>query len=388
MAGIRKKTYKNKNGAEKTKYYIVYKDINGNQCSGGGYETKREAQSHLKEFENIESESDVTLKYIFDLFKSKMNKYANTTQNMYNSYYNRFFKEIENVKYRKLTSVYLQDLFDKIEAISPYIAVICLKMWKSATNNAIKKRIINTNKFNDIDTIKTPKTNKNHLTVNLILQMLEIAKTKFCKKYYTMFFTFIGTGMRAGEILALSKQDFDYNKKILSVNKQYTHGELKFKPKTDSSIREVFLFQELADAILDYLPEVEGDILFPNQVGGYIMHRNFSERFWKSLKKEAGITERVRLHDLRGSYVDLVLSSGLSPKFAQNQLGHAKTQTTLDIYAKNNEDMVMLAETKIGEFFKSGGKTVEKNEEVEKPKVISFSEARAKRNKKAPFGTF
>lgn len=44
--------------------------------------------------------------------------------------------------------------------------------------------------------------------------------------------------------------------------------------------------------------------------------------------------------------------------------------------------MVMLAETKISEFFKSGGKTVEKT------KIISFFEARAKRNKKAPYGTF
>jgi integrase len=279
-------------------------------------------------------------------------------------------------------------LFDKIEEISPYIAIICLKMWKSATNNAIKKRIINTNKFNDIDTIKTPKTNKNHLTVNLILQMLEIAKTKFCKKYYTMFFTFIGTGMRAGEILALSKSDFSYEKKTFNVNKQYTHGELKFKPKTDSSIREVFLFQELADAILDYLPEVEGDILFPSEKGGYIDLRNFSERYWKRLKETASITDRVRLHDLRGSYIDMLLSSGLSPKFAQNQVGHAKTQTTLDVYAQNNADMIGIAEEKIGKIFKSGGKSVEKVQEVEKPKVISFSEARAKRNKKAPFGTF
>ena len=68
MAGIRKKTYTDKNGKQTTRYYIIYKDINGHQCSGGGYDTKKEAQRHLTEFENIQSESDVTLKYIFDLF--------------------------------------------------------------------------------------------------------------------------------------------------------------------------------------------------------------------------------------------------------------------------------------------------------------------------------
>lgn len=33
------------------------------------------------------------------------------------------------------------------------------------------------------------------------------------------------------------------------------------------------------------------------------------------------------------------LSSGLSVKFAQNQAGHSKTQTTLDIYARYHQDM-------------------------------------------------
>lgn len=29
-----------------------------------------------------------------------------------------------------------------------------------------------------------------------------------------------------------------------------------------------------------------------------------------------------------------------SIKFVQNQLGHAKSQTTLDVYARNNTDMI------------------------------------------------
>ena len=77
MAGVRKKTYI-KNGKQVTRYYIVYKDINGNQCSGGGYDTRKEALRHLTEFEDIQAEGDVTLKYIFDLFKKKTLKYAKT----------------------------------------------------------------------------------------------------------------------------------------------------------------------------------------------------------------------------------------------------------------------------------------------------------------------
>lgn len=392
MAGVRKKTYI-KNGKQVTRYYIVYKDINGNQCSGGGYETRKEALRHLTEFEDIQAEGDVTLKYIFDLFKKKSIKYAKSTRSMYDTYYERYFKEIENIKYKRLTSVQLQSIFDKIEADSPYIAIICMKMCKSAVNNAIKKKIITVNKFNDVDPIKKPKAQHKHLTVEKIKEILEIAKKgikgfeKNTKKYYTMLYVFIGTGMRAGEIIALSPSDFDYKTKTLDVNKQYTKKELK-DVKTTNSNRIVYVFQELADVIEDYKQDIEGDILFPSEKGSYIDLRNFSERYWKKLKETAGITDRVRLHDLRGSYIDMLLSSGLSPKFAQNQVGHAKTQTTLDVYAQNNADMIGIAEEKMDKIFKSGGKSVEKVGEVEKPKVISFSEARAKRNKKAPYGTF
>lgn len=392
MAGIRKKTYK-KEGKQITRYYIIYKDINGNQCSGGGYDTKKEALKHLSEFEDIQAESEVTIKYIFDLFRKKINKYAKATQLMYNKYYERYFKEIESIKYKRLTSVQLQRLFDKIESDSPYIAIICMKMCKSAVNNAIKKKIVTVNKFNDVDPIKPPKVQHNHLTVEKIKEILELARNglkgyeKQRKKYYTMLYVFIGTGMRAGEVIALSPKDFDYKTKTLTVNKQFTRNELK-DTKTTNSNRRVYIFQELADVIEDYKQDVTGDILFPNENGGYLNLRNFTERYWKRLKEQAGITERVRIHDLRGSYIDMILSSGLSPKFAQNQVGHAKTQTTLDVYAQNNSDMIGIAEEKMDKIFNSGGKRVEKSEQAEKSKVLSFAEARLKRNKKAPLRDF
>ena len=61
---------------------------------------------------------------------------------------------------------------------------------------------------------------------------------------------------------------------------------------------------------------------------------------WKPLLIYAGITDRVRLHDLRGSYADIALTRTANIKFIQNQLGHRKSQTTLDIYTQNSQDMV------------------------------------------------
>ena len=66
----------------------------------------------------------------------------------------------------------------------------------------------------------------------------------------------------------------------------------------------------------------------------------------------ADIKDPVRIHDLRGSYADIALACGASIKFVQNQLGHAKAQTTLDIYAKVNQDMIDRALNSMNGFLK------------------------------------
>lgn len=379
MAGIRKKIYKTKNGVEKVKYYIVYKDINGKQCSGGSYDTKREAKEHLTEYSEVRSDGEATLGDIFKLFEKKRAKYAKATRTLYKLYYTKYFEQYESIKYKKVTGVFLQDIFDKIEKESPYVALICMKMCKSATNNAIKKGIIKQNKFNQVDNIKLPKADINHLTREELLMILEQAQKKHCKKYFTMLYTLVGTGIRIGELIALTKSDVNTKDLYIDVNKQYTQRELK-DTKTTSSRRRVYIFPDLAYCLADYIKEVEGDLLFPSYAGTYITLENFRRRFWTTIKKEAGITKRVRLHDLRGSYIDLVLASGLSPKFAQSQVGHAKNSTTMDCYARNNLDMVKSATDTMGSFFNLGGKTVEKNENEEKSNVISFCDRLAKRN--------
>lgn len=92
-------------------------------------------------------------------------------------------------------------------------------------------------------------------------------------------------------------------------------------------------------------------MLFPNKAGSYQNSSNIRNRIWKPLLFYVGINKRVRIHDLRGSYIDIVLSSGLSIKFAQTQAGHRKAQTTLDVYAKNNNDMKKSAMEVLNEKF-------------------------------------
>ena len=54
-------------------------------------------------------------------------------------------------------------------------------------------------------------------------------------------------------------------------------------------------------------------------------------RVFTRLLRDAGI-RRIRFHDLRHTYASLLIAHGESPKYIQNQLGHASITTTLDRY--------------------------------------------------------
>ncbi|MBC8028503.1 MAG: tyrosine-type recombinase/integrase [Pyrinomonadaceae bacterium] len=67
-------------------------------------------------------------------------------------------------------------------------------------------------------------------------------------------------------------------------------------------------------------------------------HRSPRRRFlthyhFKPTLRRVGLSEEIRLYDLRHSYVALGLLSGAPPKVVSEQAGHARVSFTLDTYA-------------------------------------------------------
>ena len=96
MASIIKRKYNGKKGTT-TKYYISYRDITGKQHTIGGYANLQDAKKHLNDFQEVmASESEVTIRTIFELYFKKIEKMAETTLNTYKTYYNIYFKLSKN----------------------------------------------------------------------------------------------------------------------------------------------------------------------------------------------------------------------------------------------------------------------------------------------------
>ena len=140
------------------------------------------------------------------------------------------------------------------------------------------------------------------------------------------------TGMRIGELLALTYEDIDLEKRIISISKSYQRLDGKdviTPPKTPKSNRKITIPPFLAEELKEYCSRLYG--IMPNE-------RMF--RFTKSYMeheivrgiKETGV-KRIRIHDLRHSHASLLVELGFQPLAIAERLGHEKIETTLNTYS-------------------------------------------------------
>lgn len=138
-------------------------------------------------------------------------------------------------------------------------------------------------------------------------------------------------GIRLGELLALTAEDFDFEKKTLRINKSYQRIKGKdviTTPKTRKSNRVLTLSDFLAEEMQDYISRLPylkvDDRIFTITKSG--LHHEMDRGC-----RETGV-KRIRVHDLRHSHASLLISMGENPLLIKERLGHEKIQTTLGTY--------------------------------------------------------
>lgn len=137
------------------------------------------------------------------------------------------------------------------------------------------------------------------------------------------------TGMRRGEIYALSWEDIDFFNRFISVQRSlcYFRGELLIKePKTRCSLRRV----DIDSHTLEVLNSLKNGqkYVFADKTGQIQYKKDFN---FRRVCAAAGI-EPKRFHDLRHTHATILLANGVHPKIVQERLGHASIQTTMDTY--------------------------------------------------------
>lgn len=130
------------------------------------------------------------------------------------------------------------------------------------------------------------------------------------------------TGLRIGEVLALTPDDVDFKNKTISVSKtKLVNGELG-SPKTLSSIRTIEISDFIAKLLLDYISS--NKFIFKITYVTILNH----------LK-----TLNIHTHIFRHTHVALLIEQNVPIKVISQRLGHSDIKTTLSIYTHVTENM-------------------------------------------------
>lgn len=145
------------------------------------------------------------------------------------------------------------------------------------------------------------------------------------------------TGLRIGEMRGLQWRDIDRAEGWIHVRRQINKLDKLSTLKTDAGARKVMLPPTLAHTLRQHQMASRSfgprDPVFASKVGTPLAGRVISRNVAYAVK-DAKIEGRVRVHDFRHTYASILITQqNANVVFVADQLGHAKTSTTLDVYA-------------------------------------------------------
>lgn len=287
----------------------------------------------------------------------KMNDCRPSTMDRYIGIYKNY---IENtnlgiIKLKDLKPLTLQNYYNELvkkKNKTPDTIKIINKVLSGGMRQAQKEQLILNNPCLSV-TLPKIQTKSEVMTFTieeqkLFLKQLEGNRDK------CMFSLALGLGLRIGELLGLKWSDINFENKELKISRSIKrvkcfdeNSDTKTKiieqlPKTKYSIRTIPLPEVIINELKRHkniilkerlkVGEIykDNDLVFPNEIGGYIDARNLTRRY-KAILLKAGIPYR-KFHALRHTYATRLFENGVSLKVVQVLLGHSSMDITANIY--------------------------------------------------------
>ena len=276
-----------------------------------------------------------------------------TTQKGYEQWiYLHAIPSIGHIKLNKLTQADCQKFLNELKAngrknsrdthgpgLSEKSVRSCYHVIRMSLERAIKDGLI---KKNPILGCKLPPTEPKEmkvLTKEEIQRFLIQAKEE---GMYELFLLELTTGLRRGEILALTWEDLNFETGELRINKQVVPVAGKLitsEPKTKAAFRTIILPPVMVELLKEYKKGVFSPLIFPSRINpdkpidpGYVRKR------LQDILERAGC-KKVRFHDLRHTFATISLEHGMDVKTLSTIIGHVSSRTTLNIYTHITSEM-------------------------------------------------
>ena len=158
------------------------------------------------------------------------------------------------------------------------------------------------------------------------------------KLMFTVYWFLFFTGLRIGELQALTWKDIDFEEKWVYIHKSiYYRNRKNWKftdTKTQSSIRKLYLDDDTLKYMREWkeVQEQIGKIDFIFSDNGLPIVKNRVNKMLIRHAEKVNI-KPIRVHDLRHSHASLMLQLGMNDLELKNRLGHSDISITLGVYS-------------------------------------------------------
>ena len=268
---------------------------------------------------------------------------------------------------------------------------------------ALSNRIILADPMLEIRSVIIPKTknkgwNTQPLSTDTISKLISLVEDS--PVYKAIINTLLLTGMRIGELIALSWNNVDFENKVIhicqaAIKEEYmkADGTIGYttaigSTKTEASLRDLPISPELEDILSEwrmlqtsrrnkpkynegnrYVPSGKSikeacrmrkmsadktghNLVFPNQGGNLRSNEGLAKQFRDRLKNGNLTSERIHFHALRHTFASYLAKQGVQPKVLQHLLGHTDLRTTLTYYIDTDLDSLFEAVETMGTIVK------------------------------------
>lgn len=183
--------------------------------------------------------------------------------------------------------------------------------------------------------------------------------------YANLFVVAVNTGLRPGELFALTENDIDFDNKQISVTKtllyeKFDEDEGKTfhigPPKTKTSVRLVPMNKHCITALKRQIvqkkviarrnvkPTEFPDLLFTTRFNTPLNVTVYNDAISKIIleinimRDDLEQMEKFSGHTFRHTFATRCIESGVKPKVLQSYLGHATLQMTMDLYVHTTDN--------------------------------------------------
>lgn len=251
--------------------------------------------------------------------------------------------DIGNMDITKITTRDLQNYFNSL--IIRYTDSTIKKVWecvKQGFEMAIDEKYILENPFRKV---LKPKSRKDTKIIEALTLEEQSKLAKYLlgsnlsqEKYKNAILVQLYAGLRIGEVLALTTEDIDFNKKVIYVRKTITvdkDGYLVVKQgtKTYTGNRIVPMDPILVNAFKEQINNITqnaNNLLFTFQ--GKIIKASTINTVLKRICKQLDLPNTISNHTLRHTFGTRCIESGMSPVVVQRIMGHKDIKVTLNTY--------------------------------------------------------